>query len=171
MAKVWFTSDSHFNHAAIIDLCKRPFNDVDEMNRKLISNWNNVVSKRDTVYHLGDFAFGDKEFITKIVSQLNGRIKLVRGNHDNRSNQWYRDCGFAEVYDTPIIYKGFFVLSHKPQTFVIDSDGAAINLFGHLHSFPLYETYGKRHVCVCVERHDYKPISFEDIKKHFEKYF
>lgn len=30
--------------------------DVEEMNEKLIENWNRVVSEGDTVFHLGDFA-------------------------------------------------------------------------------------------------------------------
>lgn len=39
----FFTSDSHWNHSRIIELCKRPFKDVEEMNNSLIENWNKVV--------------------------------------------------------------------------------------------------------------------------------
>lgn len=34
----FFTSDSHWNHSRIIELCKRPFKDVEEMNNSLIEN-------------------------------------------------------------------------------------------------------------------------------------
>ena len=54
----FFTSDTHFGHANIINLCKRPFKDVNHMNDMLVENWNNVVTDDDTVFHLGDFAFG-----------------------------------------------------------------------------------------------------------------
>ena len=52
---IFFTSDTHFNHKAIISYCSRPFESVEEMNDRLIDNWNQVVKPSDTVYHLGDF--------------------------------------------------------------------------------------------------------------------
>ena len=33
---VWFTSDTHFGHAKIIEYCDRPFADVQEMNETLV---------------------------------------------------------------------------------------------------------------------------------------
>ena len=54
----FFTSDTHFGHANIINLCNRPFKDVNHMNDMLVENWNSVVSDDDTVFHLGDFALG-----------------------------------------------------------------------------------------------------------------
>lgn len=36
----FFTSDTHFGHANIINLCKRPFRDVNHMNDMLVENWN-----------------------------------------------------------------------------------------------------------------------------------
>lgn len=57
-SRVFFTSDTHFNHTNIIRFCERPFERVDEMNEKLIDNWNSVVSPEDFVFHLGDFCLG-----------------------------------------------------------------------------------------------------------------
>lgn len=56
--KVFFTSDTHFGHKAIIGFCDRPFSSVEEMTEVLVENWNSVVGPTDTIYHLGDFAFG-----------------------------------------------------------------------------------------------------------------
>lgn len=42
-------ADTHFNHANIIGYCNRPFKTVEEMNSKLISNWNNTVAKDDII--------------------------------------------------------------------------------------------------------------------------
>ena len=56
--KVYFTSDTHFYHSNIIDFCKRPFKNVEDMNETLIENWNRIVSQDDNVFHLGDFCLG-----------------------------------------------------------------------------------------------------------------
>jgi calcineurin-like phosphoesterase family protein len=111
MNKVWFTSDTHFWHARIIQFCQRPFASVDEMNEKLIANWNAVVVPDDTVYHLGDFSMAARP-VELYVPRLNGQIHLVMGNHDfphsahkkskNPENQskWkqqYLDWGFRSV--------------------------------------------------------------------------
>jgi calcineurin-like phosphoesterase family protein len=43
MSETFFTGCTHFGHANIIKLCNRPFHDVEEMNERLITNWNHVV--------------------------------------------------------------------------------------------------------------------------------
>ena len=112
--KVWFTADTHFGDEKIIDFCGRPFRDADGMNAALIRKWNEFVRPEDMVWHLGDFGFGDKSQIRAWAGTLNGDIRLVRGNHDMNPNQWYRDCGFCEVYDYPVIIRNFIILSHEP---------------------------------------------------------
>ena len=57
-SRVFFTSDTHFNHTNIIRFCSRPFKDVAHMNETIISNWNRVVGSGDIVFHLGDFCLG-----------------------------------------------------------------------------------------------------------------
>ena len=78
----FFTSDTHFNHANIIRFCNRPFKDVEQMNEVMIANWNSVIGKDDTVFHLGDFCLGGAAEWTKILERLNGKIYLIMGNHD-----------------------------------------------------------------------------------------
>lgn len=51
------------------------------MNEALITNWNNVVKPNDTVFHLGDFAFGGSYIWNNVLSRLNGNIHLILGNH------------------------------------------------------------------------------------------
>ena len=53
------------------------------MNEALITNWNNVVKPNDTVFHLGDFAFGGSYIWNNVLSRLNGNIHLILGNHKN----------------------------------------------------------------------------------------
>jgi calcineurin-like phosphoesterase family protein len=78
----WFTSDHHFNHRNIIDYCGRPFRDVDHMNEIMISRWNEVVAPDGLVYDLGDFSTGPPVEWAKFAHRLNGRKRLVPGNHD-----------------------------------------------------------------------------------------
>lgn len=110
----FFIADTHFDDENIIIYENRPFDCVSDMNKGLISYWNDTVGADDDVYVLGDFGCDTKENLGKILSQLNGRKYLIKGNHDIYSNDVYRQCGFAEVYDKPIILDGFWILSHEP---------------------------------------------------------
>ena len=50
---VFFVSDTHLGHANVIKFDGRPFSSVEEMNKAIIDNWNNKVSKNSTVFFLG----------------------------------------------------------------------------------------------------------------------
>jgi calcineurin-like phosphoesterase family protein len=78
----FFTSDTHFGHGRIAELCGRPFDNVDEMNEELIKRWNEVVKPDDTVIHLGDVALGKIADSLPLVGRLNGIKLLCPGNHD-----------------------------------------------------------------------------------------
>lgn len=153
---IYFIADTHFGDERIIRYENRPFDDASAMNRELIRRWNGTVSPVDTVYVLGDWGHMDP-------SALHGTKYLVRGNHDTLDNRAYRDMGFAEVYDLPVILEGFWILSHEPL-YVCENMPYA-NLFGHVHASPLYKTFSSQHYCVCVERTDYAPVSFDEIKR------
>jgi calcineurin-like phosphoesterase family protein len=71
MSKTFFTADTHFGSERTLTLSRRPFDNVEEMNRNLIEQYNKLVSDDDTVYHLGDF--GDYSF----AKQLSGKIVLI----------------------------------------------------------------------------------------------
>jgi calcineurin-like phosphoesterase family protein len=125
MTKVFFTSDTHFNHANIIKYCARPFSSVEEMNREMIDRWNSVVGPEDTVYHLGDFAMGKPSDWPAFFLQLNGAGKiLVLGSHDRKSKQMLK-VGFTEVHDK-LEWDGW-LLQHRPM-----NTGQRL-LCGHVH--------------------------------------
>lgn len=87
---IFFTSDLHFYHGNIMKYCPkfRAFNDVSEMNERLIELWNAVVKPEDTVYDLGDFAFCNKlKDLKSIARRLNGSHVLILGNHDTLISQ------------------------------------------------------------------------------------
>ena len=109
---IWFTSDTHFNHTNILkyEPNTRPFATIEEMNETIISNWNKVVGEEDTIYVLGDFFMGLLTDIEPIFKRLNGKVILIRGNHDtNNRLEYYRNLGI-EVKDIEYIqYKGRFL--------------------------------------------------------------
>ena len=156
------------SHKNIISYCNRPFSSVEEMDKTLIKNWNSVVKKEDTVYHLGDFAFGNKEFTQKIVKQLNGYIRLVLGNHDMRSIQFYYDCGFHRVYDRPILINEYFILTHRPIE-PIDEKGIYANFYGHVHDDPRFREATARSFNVSSDNIGFTPILFEDAVAKMEE--
>lgn len=129
----YFTSDTHFGHAGIIDSCMRPFADIAEMDRFMIEAWNSVVTPADDVWFLGDFAHRcELEHARTIFDKLNGRKSLVVGNHD------------AMVLDFPWASKHLMHTAHidGQATFMCHyplrewpgSHAGVLHLFGHSHS-------------------------------------
>lgn len=156
-------SDTHFGDEDIIKYENRPFGSVDDMNEKLIYNWNQTVHGNDVVYVLGDFC-SPMEDAKKILEQLRGIKILILGNHDNiYSLREWRDLGFFNVIDTPILYKNFYLLSHEPL--YVNENMPYANIFGHVHSNPTYQDISTRSACVCVERKfmHYAPIEFSAV--------
>ncbi len=81
MSKTFITSDLHFWHENVIKYCSRPFANAAEMNEALIKAWNSAVAPEDVVLILGDFAMAARA-VEQIVPRLNGRKRLILGNHD-----------------------------------------------------------------------------------------
>jgi len=163
MGKTYFIADTHFGHDAIIRYENRPFKNTKEQEELLIKNWNEIVQTEDTVFVLGDFGMSDsKEETMRLCQLLNGKKILVMGNHDTQTPKWYRQCGFAEASPWPIIYDGFWILSHEPL--YINENMPYANIYGHVHANPTYKDFSRQSICVCVERTDYRPITFEEVK-------
>lgn len=178
---LFFTSDSHFDHKNILKYCKRPFSSVEEMNQGLIDNWNSVVGKDDTVFHLGDVIFGGNTNLIKYVSQLNGHIILIKGNHDRKLQQSICDKLFDYTcqqltlnIDDITVFLNHFPFLCFSGTYKTDK---SIQLFGHIHSGPFssgpdidrFMQYGTlNQYDVGVDNNHYTPISWNDILKRID---
>ena len=157
----FFIADTHFGDERIIKYENRPFENAQKMDETLIANWNDVVEENDEVWVLGDF--GAEGYEKEILSSLNGIKSLVRGNHDLLTNSEYREIGFTEVYDRPIVLDNFWILSHEPM--YVNENMPYVNLFGHIHNSPIIKDYSSHHFVVSAERINYTPINFSEIKK------
>ena len=162
---VWIWSDLHLGHEAVIKYENRPFEGAPQMSQKLRKSWQEKVKSQDIIINLGDIAFkSNKGDLTKVISNLPGRKWLILGNHDRgHSMAWWRDVGFERVYDFPIIYEKFYILSHEP--IYINQSMPYVNIHGHTHSS---SSDHKQMVNVSVEKTGYQPIDFELIKDRFK---
>ena len=176
----FFTSDTHFYHANIIKFCNRPFKDVEQMNDVMIANWNSVIGKDDTVFHLGDFCLGGAAEWTKILDRLNGKIYLIMGNHDLKNIRQ----GFISRFEHVAmqmrieIGKKRIYLCHYPfLCFEGSYKDDVWQLFGHVHTRRsnsgidagrlqyLYPTQYD----VGVDNNNFTPVSFGQVKRIIDK--
>ena len=108
---IYFTSDLHLGHRGIIEMQNRPFENVEEMNRVLVGNYNEVVHKNDTVYFLGDISHHMPiGRVNELLSMMKGKKILIKGNHDKK----YDSKLFEEICDfkTVSLNGQFFALMH-----------------------------------------------------------
>lgn len=183
-SKVFLTSDTHFNHGNIISFCKRPFNTVEEMNDVLIANWNNKVPEDGIVFHLGDFAWGPINQWRPILERLNGKIILIKGNHDIKNIK--SQSQFDELFEYSTmqmlieVEKRKCFLNHFPFLCYAgtyrDENALVYSAFGHCHmrpndtseDAPRLKMLFPTQYDVGVDNNNYTPISwyeFDDIIK------
>lgn len=177
----WITADLHFSHKNIIKYCNRPFKHAEQMNRKLINNFNAKVAKDDLVFFLGDMFLGNKTKSIEAIKQLHGYKILIRGNHDTHISheEWVGDFGMKEVWESYIYYIGGIsvIMAHDP----VDSlylarncgcGGTRVILNGHLHDIQKFTTdkgTGNTSMNVGVDVYEYFPKEITQIISDYLK--
>lgn len=159
--KVFFIADTHFGSERILNYENRPFDSVEAMNNGIVKNRNSTVWESDIVRFLWDF--WDDSFFSK----LNWKKYLVKWNHETKENEYYRKLWFIEVYDTPVIFQNFWILSHEPL--YVNANMPYANIFAHVHLNPMYKAVSEQSFCVSCDRIWFKPISFAKIKAEIQK--
>lgn len=160
---IYFTSDTHYGHAKIIQYSKRPFKSVQEMDEALIENYNKVVKQGDQVYHLGDFSFADP---TKYFNKLNGQKHLILGNHDDFRRQKVLSWNWIKnSYDLKFD-RNTIVLYHYGQRVWNKMHHGAYHAYGHSHG--TLPPHG-RSCDVGVDCWNYTPVSLEELTAHLDK--
>lgn len=79
--RVFFTSDLWLGRNNIIDMFKRPFGSVGEMNDKLTENWNITVGDDDIVFVLGNLVY-DGTQAQNLITNLRGTKVLMLTESD-----------------------------------------------------------------------------------------
>lgn len=140
MMKYYITSDLHFGHTNILRYCKntRPFSSVQEMNQKIIDNWNNKISKQDVVYLLGDISFDKPSKTISFLNDLNGKLRLIVGNHDGdkylKEKEFCDRFDWIKLYNEENIFGNHIVMMHFPILEWNKKHYNSIMLHGHCHS-------------------------------------
>lgn len=149
----------------------RPYaNNAAEGDKFLLDRWNQVVKPEDRVYVMGDLSMNRRSI--SLIAEANGRKKLVKGNHDIFKLKDYLPY-FDDILATHKL--GDFILSHIPIHRESIPRWCRGNIHAHIHwrkvmldtedgpvEDPLYFN-------TCVECIDFRPISFNDICKEFDK--
>lgn len=175
--EIYFTSDTHFCHANFLmfrdeggERIRKEFESPNEMDEAMIERWNARVRPQDVIYHLGDVLFGKPSDLDRIMSKLNGRKRLILGNHDNM------DMGvYAKYFQKIMSWRYFssditgcettFIACHyplHPSTIKADYAWSGQNycVHGHTHKRKINDP---AYINVCVENTGYAPVSLDEL--------
>jgi len=189
--RLWFTSDTHYNHANIctattkwIDpVTCREFLSLEQMNSHLIANINEKVEQDDILFHLGDWSFGGFEQIQKFRDSIFCKnVHIITGNHDHHIESDKEGCQklFSSVnkylnlvvkwnVGTPLMGEQRFALMHFPIASWDNMARGAIHLHGHVH-FPADKRIGSgKMMDVGCDGNELYPIEMSEILRLMDK--
>lgn len=178
-----YTSDNHFFHKNILVHAKRSHSSIDEMNRDLVSKWNDIIKDRDEVYHVGDMFMLDGnrrtlDLVNTIVSKLKGKKFIIPGNHDKKLWKWINkhEPDFLkeqrieildQIHEIKVIMPDdtmtYFVLCHYPMLSWNRRSHKSIQLHGHTHSKVKNTFEEQRRINVGVDAWDMFPVREQDV--------
>ena len=168
--ETYVISDHHFGHSNALTFKKADgsplgeFSCSEEMDEHMVEQHNKVVRPNDKCIFLGDLVI-NKKFLP-ILNRLNGKKRLVFGNHDIFGYQEYSKY-FYEMSGYRVFDRCIF--SHIPVH--RESIGRfAANIQGHLHSNVVLDNNGVpdiNYICMCVEQPhvNYTPVPWYRVKE------
>ena len=173
----WFTADTHWCQKRTLELSRRPFKDITEMDLTMISNWNKTVAPDGIVYHAGDFIDPEKiNELPTLLSNLNYKeLHWVLGNYDRKMKPqidkivesindgrkiYLYDKVDAESICRVTLDNKKFVVIHEPVTVPAANEKDTTYLYGHIHG----RAFAKRNgFDLASDYHRYTPISEEEV--------
>lgn len=143
---------------------------ADEADEMMIDAWNAVVKPKDIVYHVGDVAISRRGL--KLLSRLNGRLRLAPGNHDIFKLKDYLPY-FEDIKGS---YKvGQMIFQHYPIHPDSIPHWCLANVHGHIHQNTVMRLNedgvrvpDTRYFNLCVEAIGLTPLSIEEIESRIK---
>jgi calcineurin-like phosphoesterase family protein len=160
MPSYFFTADEHYGHNNIITYCKRPFDNVEQMDETIIQRHNEVVRKEDIVIHNGDFTLLPKIKAQRYISRLSGQHIFLHGSHDHWLEKLWLDIWEKSIEEQHI------VVCHYAMRVWPRSHHNSWQLYGHSHG--MLEPLGKQWD-IGVDNNNFYPLSFAQIKEIMSK--
>lgn len=163
----FITSDTWFGRPQILEIAKRSsFTSIDDMNEKLIKNWNKQVKKGDIVFHLGNFAW-DPHTARNVLKRLNGEITFLVGNTDDALLEVEPEFDNIIVLEDQIVELPEFdsVICHYPLEVWNGKDTGTIHFHGHTVFSHKTDLRVMNRVNVCSDFWNYTPLKFSTIKE------
>lgn len=174
-SEIFFISDTHFSQQRTLELSRRPFFDVLDMDLHMISNWNKKITSNDSVIHAGDF--GDLDKMAEIINCLNFKeLHLVIGNYERNELDKLQQV-LAGIDRKIYTYKYMFFndkktntqyfITHEPVTEYYQEavsqfgNGNFVTLFGHIHGRAFAKVNG---FDLGIDYHNYEPLSIEQVR-------
>lgn len=170
---IFVISDTHFCHENIYGFVdaqghriRREFANAQEGDEAMIERWNSVVKPSDHVYHLGDVTMlrgsdGNCAPAARILDRLNGHKRLVLGNHDHNTVEWY--ARWFEKIKGQNMHNGL-LMTHYP-VHPGSLGRAKANVHGHTHRQHVMNGWQRveQYINVSVEVIAYTPVALEDV--------
>lgn len=156
--------DPHFEHANIIRMCERPFENVEAMDEAMWISLARAHSEADFVLCVGDFAMKNPiAWQRRLAAEFPGKHATTVGNHDAKGakpEQWLDAGAWASLaFSVSKELVMSWVARHEPEeSAVLDWDAAPrwihvgvshwpvpperlpgpawVNLHGHIHNRP-----------------------------------
>lgn len=182
---IWFWSDQHFGHNKIYRLPfpsatnpnepMRPFSCAEEADEYMVNNYNNLVSRGDKVYWIGDVAMGGKRSLRIMERCQKAHNYLVLGNHDTQAPIVEYAKYFNKIYGVLYMKEIKAIITHVPVhlSYVLNKEynRFIVNIHGHSHDHYIHLMQGDqnlpaldyRYYNVAVEATGYRPIPMEEI--------
>ena len=141
----YYIADLHLYHENLNEKMDcRGFSSAEDMNDYIVQKWNGKVRPGDEVILLGDVSMGTAEKTAEVLQKLNGRLFLIKGNHDHFLEHRKFDSsifGWVEPYKEMRDNKRKVVLCHYPVfcyngQYRRSGDGEPLTymLYGHVHN-------------------------------------
>jgi len=189
--RLWFTSDTHYNHANICrattrwtgaDAVTRDFDSLERMNAELVVWINQRVTQDDILIHLGDWSFGGFESIKAFRDRIICRnVHLVLGNHDHhiQNNKDDIQSLFSSVHQYLDLdvrrwvgkekERFRFICMHYPIASWNGMNDGVIHLHGHVHLPNQLRLADGKAMDVGVDGNNLEPISMDEVLKIMSK--
>ncbi len=184
----YYIADTHFGHEAILNECRPQFKTIQEMDKFIIDNINRKMTKKDTLYIIGDFSYRSKRSPNEYLEAIKPKKVLILGNHD----EWFKKLSEEEkkkyfINDEKQGYNEYCTKKNKIELHfchypMLDWNGShyfghSFSICGHIHQrkegrlsaevFPLI----KNQFNAGVDINNFEPVTFEELIENNARFY